>query len=239
MNAKAYIEHGVLCVIGTHSTDQGEIPFSCMTPVEGECQEGPIDVGSELPENITQALDKIHDTAMSKVNEEKMKLAVRDVVLRARVNDQNAIATIVECKKAAPYSEQARRMVKLLALFIRNNPVGKSTIGNEAVTQRQLTTSIKTALTAPSAMHYGVAVVALVPSSRTNPVILLANGPELDAEHFNMILAALPEEERPTVIDGTCKLGYTIAQARRIQAVRNGSAPVSSISQMAGYELGE
>jgi len=239
MNAKAYIENGVLCVVGTHDTGHGEIPFSCMAPVEGECQEGPIDVGSELPENITKALDQIHDTAMAKVSEEKMKLAVRDVVLRARVGDQNAIATIVECRKAAPHSRQAQRMVKLLGLFIKNNPVGKTTIGNEAVTQRQLTTSIQKALTAPSAMHYGVAVVALVPSSRTNPVILLANGPELDEEHFNMILAALPEDQRATVVDGTCKLGYTIAQARRIQAVRNGSAPVSSISQMAGYELGE
>jgi hypothetical protein len=240
MNARAYIENGILCVVGTHDTGHGEIPFSCAAPIEGEAPEGPVDVGSELPANVEQALTQIHDTVMVKVSSEKEKLAVRDVVLRSRVGDQNAIATIVECKKsAAQGSRQAARMVKLLMQFIRNNPVGKTAIGNEAIVQRQLTTSIRQALTAPSTMHYGVAVVAFVPSSKTNPVLLLANGPELDDEHFNMILAALPEHERQTVIDGTCKLGYCIVQARRIQSVRNGSAPISSISRMAGFELGE
>lgn len=239
MNARAYIENGVLCVVGTHDTDQGPIPFSCMAQIEGESIDGPVDVGSELPPNVEAALTQIHDTAMDKVNLEKMKLAVRDNVLRARVGDQNAIATIVECRKAAPYSPQARKMVQLLGQFIRNNPVGKTLIGNEVIVQRQLTTSIQKALTAPSTMHYGVAVVALIPSSRTNPVLILANGPELDDEHMNMILSALPEDQRQTVIDGTCKLGHCIMQARRIQSVRNGSAPISSISRMAGYELGE
>lgn len=240
MNASAYIQNGILCVVGTHSGTYGEIPFSCSVEIQGESTDGPVDVGSELPPNIESALQQVHDSAMQNVTEDQMKLAVRDVVLRARVGDQNAIATIVETKKAASRSPQARKMLGLLIRYIKNNPVtDKVSIGNEAIVQKQLTTTIQKALIAPSILHYGVAVVSLIPSSKTNPIILLANGPELDEEHMTMILQALPENQRDSVIQGTCKLGYCVAQARRIQNVRNGQASISSISPMAGYEFGE
>ncbi len=237
MNASAYIQEGTLCVVGTHQTEHGEIPFSCSTEIEGESTDGPIDVGSELPENIEKALAQVHDTVMNKVNIEKMKLAVRDVVLRARVGDQNAIATIVETKKAALRSPQAKRMVMLLTQFIKNNPVGKAVFGNEVVTQRQLATTLQNNITAPSVMHYAVAVTALVPSSKNNPVLVLANGPELDNERIDMIIRALPESERDSF--RTSKLGQCVMNARRIQGIRNGTLPISNISKMAGFEFGE
>lgn len=236
MNASAYIQAGSLCVVGTHQTEHGEIPFTCYTEIEGESTDGPIDVGSELPENVEKALTQIHDTVMNKVTLEKMKLGVRDVVLRARVGDQNAIATIVETRKAAPRSARARQMVRLLTLFVKNNPLTKPTFGNEIVTQRQLTTSIQRNILAPSVMHYAVVVASLVPSSRTNPVVLLANGPELDEERLNMIIRALPESQREGFQQS--KLGRCVMSAKRIQDVRNG-APISSISKMAGFEFGE
>lgn len=238
MNASAYIENGMLCVVGTHDTGYGEIPFSCTAPIEGESPpDGPIDVGSELPENIEQALTKIHDTAMNNVSEQKMKLAVRDVVLRARVGDQNAIATIVETRKAASRSPQAQRMVALLQLFLKNNPISKPSIGNDSIVQRRLTSTLKQAITAPSALHYGTAVAALVPSSKTNPIILLANGPLLDDARIGAIVMSVPESERENFPNS--RLGYCVTQAKRIQSVREGLAPISSISKMAGWELGE
>lgn len=239
MNASAYIENGVLCVVGTHDSGYGEIPFSCTAEIEGDPPlDGPVDVGSELPENVEQALAKIHDTAMNNVSEKKMKLAVRDVVLRARVRDQNAIATIVEARKAAGAgSPQARRMVALMQLFLKNNPIDRPAIGNDSIIQSQHTSTFKQAIEAPSALHYGCAVVSLIPSSKTNPIVLLANGPELDDARVNTIIMSLPESERAGF--STSKIGHCVAQARRIQSVREGHAPVSSISRMAGWELGE
>lgn len=239
MNASAYIENGVLCVVGTHDCGYGEIPFSCTAEIQGECPaDGPVDVGSELPANVEQALTQIHDTVMNNVSEKKMQLAVRDIVLRARVHDQNAIATIVENKiRAHQGIPQARKMRGLLERYVQNNPVNKPSIGNDAIVQRQLTTSLQTAITAPSTLHYATAVAALVPSSKSNPIILLANGPELDDTRVNSIIMSLPETERQGF--PTSKLGYCVAQARRIQSVREGHAPISSISRMAGWELGE
>ncbi len=239
MNASAYIENGILCVVGTHDTGYGEIPFSCTAQVEGECPpDGFIDVGAQLPDNVEFALDQIQKTVMNNVSEKKMQLAVRDVVLRARVGDQNAIATIVETRKAAARSPQAQRMVALLQLFIKNNPAtGRLNVGNEAIVQRQLVTTTQTALAAPSPLHYGASVAALIPGAKGNPIIVLANGPELDDTRVNMIIQAMPEPERAGF--STSKIGYCVMQARRIQSVRSGHAPISSISKMAGWELGE
>lgn len=242
-NASAYIQNNHLCVMGIQNTSDGPVPFACIALIEGEeCKDGPVDVGGELSAGVEKALQETHDTALKDVAAKRMQTQVRDVVLRSRAGDQNAIAIIIETRKAAERGvARAKFAFGELSKYIRNHPVSKRiSFGEESPI-----IALKTQIQAPSALHYGAAVSGLVKDKAA--IVVLANGPEITPERVSCICECCPEKDsfnagfsgdRSALATQSGKLGWFVGLARKLQAVRLPGSDLQAFSPNVAWEHG-
>lgn len=242
-NASAYVQNNHLCVMGIQNTPSGPIPFACVAKIEGEeCKDGPVDVSGELSPGIEKALQETHDTALQEVRSKQFQVKVRDIVLRSRAGDQNAIATIVETRKAAERGiARAKFAFGELSKYIRNHPISKRVSFGE----EQPIVALKTQIEAPSNLHYGAAVSGLVKDNTS--IIVLANGPELTEEKVTSISQFCPEKDsfmagfggdRSALATQSGKVGWFVGLARKIQAVRMPGSDLRKFSSTVAWEHG-
>lgn len=134
---------------------------------------------------------------------------------------------------------------------------------------RALVHTLSSAIEQSTPVQYVSAVMALVPSvgfdSLDKASVTLANGPDIsssESEYLTAVNESFPEEERKAFQFGlknssnlskilavaqkandkenkALQIGYSMGVARRIQAVRHDNAPISVLSGMAAWELGE
>lgn len=182
---EAYVENNHLHVIGFESTPLGIFPFEVSCEIEGEINDGIIDV-ENVPLEVGKAFEKVRPVIMKRLNVEKIKAAAGDYVERARQGDQNAMSVLVAVRNAAERGNERATMAKdIIAKYIDTHPIdGTPNIGAEnSVIQNSLEKVkgfIKRAFER-SPFHYAVTVKE---SANCLPidsgyVVRLANGPIL------------------------------------------------------------
>ena len=200
---------------------------------------------------------------------QKVQGSARDLVARSRLGDQNATAMIIAIRQsAAAGSKRAIYTLKYLKAYISKHPVNNSCsigFGCDPMTQRVIN-SIHSKIGAEPANHAPVMVskipkiknpsLAAVPLANcgslikdgdNNPriiaIVALLNQNQFDAFLFgkencflntDSIHGDMPEGDRCAL-----HLGKAVGIAQKIQIARQPSAPVSVLSRMAGWELGE
>ncbi len=242
-NASAYIQDNHLCVMGIQNTPNGPVPFACVAKIEGEeCKDGPVNVGAELSPGVEKALQQAHDSALNDVKSKAMQIKVRDVVMRSRAGDQNAIALIMECRKKAEQGVvRAKYAYDMLCRYIKTHPINK----HVSFGQEKPIVALKTQIQAPLDLHYGAAVTGLMNGS--DSVVVLANGPEITEERLTCICNFCPEQDsfkaafngdRSALATQSGKIGWFVALARKIQQVRLPSSDLTRFSPMVAWEHG-
>ena len=265
INAAAYVTGKNLCIVGVADTRLGAIPFACTTAIKGEAEvtDGPIDVGSELPPEVQAALDEGSKESMLRITRDSFALAAESLVERARQGDQVALATIVLIRKAAVKgSERAKRGLRALEHYARKNKISTTSFGRDT---SRLSASLDKHH--ETSLEYSSAIRAIVPVlAGKDPdcaIVTLANGPELLGEKnetVEKLSQGLSEAARKAFRYGfsnsyhsakvasvahrlsegereSLQLGYCVAMAKRIQAVRLPGTPIKVLSSAASWEL--
>lgn len=192
--------------------------------------------------------------------------AAADIAERARLGDQIAMAIICEVRDNAKKGDPtAKKAYKLLEAYTARNPHQNlnsfdPNIGEDEACD--LATQI-------CGEDYGAAVIEAVPAvisqSPAKAVVTLANGPSLlpQEDGTNLIRTVAEKFEDPELRQAFATgakhtvealpllksmshdaqhalfLGYILGQARCIQAVRETDTPLSVLSPMVGWEMGE
>lgn len=252
--ASAYVHKGRLCILGVAETDQGPIPFAQAVTIEGESEEGPVDMGSELSEPLKVSLSKCQGQIKHQIDREQQRLAVESLVTRTRQGDQNAMAMLISIgENARAGDKRARYSYKVAERFAKSNPIqAKTSFGFEDKLLKQAITP------------YGqsAAIVVLTPYLEfERMVVLLCDGPPLISQLRN-IAKAIPKDEReafnigykqsgnkeavnvamrklPPMYFRAFQVGFAAGVAHRIQNAIKPAGRISDISRMAGWELGE
>lgn len=121
--ATAYVHNGRLCVVGIEETDLGPVPFAVSAQVFGEISDGPVDFGSELPESLEEAVERVQVPIEDAVQDGHLKLAVEHLCLRARNGDQNAMALLGGIREAAQNGvPRAQKSLEAAERFLKANP---------------------------------------------------------------------------------------------------------------------
>lgn len=253
--ASAHVKGGRLCILGLHECALGPIPFAYSVEVAG-MSDGPVDFGADdLPDVLSQAIDKSKKPMLGIIEREKMRVAAESLVERARAGDQNAMAMISAVREqASKGSKRARKSVKLLQQYIDANPVSESS--DDHYSPKRILPPVVKQLGA----HVGndAAVSAWTPGVGDLYLagVVLANGPNLTKDRVVGIGSHFGEDEEaywtgfkqwkdPVDNFGADEgsdaafTGRAVGLARTIQGVREGALPVSRLCPMAGWELGE
>jgi hypothetical protein len=230
--------------MGIQETKNGPVPFACVSVIEGEdCKDGPVDVGAELSPGIEKALQEAHNAAIKDVSTKRMQLKVRDIIIRSRAGDQNAIALIIETRKAAERGiARAKYAFGMLANYIKSHPSSKRVSFGE----EKPVIALKMQIQAPSDLHYGAAVSAL--TNDFPSVVVLANGPEITDTRITCIHDCCPDKEsfkagfagdRKVTVTRSGKVGFFVRLARKIQEVRKPGSNIRLFSPSIAWELGQ
>lgn len=242
--ASAHIKGGELTIVGLHQCALGPIPFRYSAKVEG-IEDGKVDFGKEDPK-VNEAIEKAQAPMAGLIERNKMREAARELVERARLGDQNAMA-MISCvrEQAEQGNKRARTSFRLLKEYIEKHPSSDGHYSPESGLMKTLGENVGD----------DAAISAWAPGVSDSYVaaVVVAGGPPLtkdrvssigahfgeDAEVYMLAVCSpfrlCPPEVNPSAYNAGCVVGI----ARKIQGVNSGKFPVSAISPMAGWELGE
>src|SRR5882672_4652293 len=116
--ASACVKEGRLCIVGLHdSKEVGLIPFTHTIEVGKDIPDGPVDFGAEdLDEKLSKAIDDARQPMLATIEKQKMQMTAEQLVERARVGDQNAVAMISAIRAGATKGvKRAKIAFKMLA----------------------------------------------------------------------------------------------------------------------------
>lgn len=199
-------------------------------------------------------------------------ISIRDgaaqLVDRARMGDQNAIALICQVRDNAQKKQpRAQKAYKALMDYVQKNPVTKNwSFGEDAAYKAEIDSiaeHLKGTLIAGED-EYEKVVIEQVPDlaskSIGKAIVALANGPSLlandECNRFKDVADSLSEGDRvafmtgckhgmreldsiPQELQGPFLLGHILGTARRIQAVRLPNVAIGSCFPSVGAEFGE
>jgi hypothetical protein len=224
-----------LCVLAALETPYGSIPIACHFGVDGSEGDRTIDLHKPQTPSVIEALTKAERTLDVLAKKETADLAVEDLVKRARLGDQNAMAMISEVKRCAGEGvPRATLMFKKIGAFLKANPYNGSSVGSQPA--------------------------ALLPKTSTRAAYMLANGPLLSQAKLTEIANSLGTNARaflfgcayyckPAHIAGALakhpeaetalRTGAAVGFARAIQKVRLPNSKISEFSRAVAWELGE
>ena len=188
------------------------------------------------------------------------------LVERARLGDQNALALICQVRENAKKGNpRAQEGFKALQLYVENNPVvSQGTMGEEIAEEAEVNLLAKEVNDAAFGEDYVEVVRELVPDLATQSipkaVVALANGPSLlnrdGSTYITDVYETLSNAEKkvfglgyrhgmaelvniPSSLHCAFLLGHILGTARAIQAVRLPRIPISVLAPQTGFELGE
>lgn len=184
---------------------------------------------------------------VSRLRNQKRQDAARDVVERARAGDQVAMGILAmvrdNAKRGEPTAQQSYRAIE--RYIKRNPPTGIGAEASDITHPKALQ-----ALWAADPSHETI-VRALPLVSFWSGAVALSHGPNLTNERIETISQVLPEDQRPTLMQAIVqwkttpesspllKLGRVIGLAKTLQLVRLPATPISLLSPIAAWELGE
>lgn len=251
--ASAYVYQGRLCILGICESGLGPVPFAVSEGVEG-VDDGPVDIGTELAEPLSKAMQKCQEQVQASVNVGKQKLAVESLVTRSRQGDQNAMAILVGIgENARKGVKRAQQSFKIARSFIHRNPV-------EARTSFGIESKLLARASDPYAQS--AAIVVLTPYvDMERMIVLLCDGPPVPTR-LSALAKAIPKDERPAFNLGfkhsrnkraldralerlepqfyrAFQVGYAAGVANRFQNALKEEGRISDICPLAGWEHGE
>ncbi len=265
MKTAAYIQAERLCVIGIKDTPMGPIPFAANCKVEGE-KDGPIDFDNVSVE-VAKAFESIKPEIEKNVNRDLVKATVSDYVERARQGDQNAMSVLAMVRNAAKKgNNRAKRTMNLMVAYIKKNPVDHAP--NVGFDIKRLGQSFHNAIEKANPWGWAAAVKTHMPTlakkSMDGAIVRLANGPNLlgpTNANIKAMVTAYPNDvmrkafsfgltgQIAKILDACQKIspdecqamqtGFCVGMAKRIQAIRQPKTPLSVLSPMVAWELGE
>ena len=253
LHANAYVKNNKLYVLGICNTDYGPIPFAHVESCEEK--DGPVNFSGEISPGLSNAIDKSQGSIMKQIEHEKMKLTAEELVLASRAGDQVATSHIIMIgENARKGSKRAQYSTKLLKEAIKKFPV--TTFGEEIQSTATKNNSVQLKLLrgintqTDDDTHYATVVITLLPAlSRDQGAVILANGPPIDGGRINAIAERLSDDKK-SFLDGmenwgngggdkNYLLGQQVGLARTIQLVRMPQTPISLLSPITAWELGE
>ena len=227
ISTSTYVENNRLYVLGMAPTPLGPVPFSYHANIDGDVPDGPIAPGSEDSNPlIKQAFEASSEPIMNKINEEQLKLAAENLVIRSRQGDENAMALIVGVRKAAANkgNQKAQMAYALLQDYIKRNPHDSRLnprIGGEitpssnifsghkrAVRGDVLALVEKTLKKPTSTVKYAAIVNTFIPNSgntlaaSSKAATVIANGPRINKHLMLRLAKSLHKEDRTSFMIG-------------------------------------
>jgi hypothetical protein len=262
--ARAYCKDNRLCVVGMHESKLGSVPFSTSVRVEGEVQDGPIDLSKELAPEVERALDRSEQPIAANIESELMRMTAEDLVIRTRAGEQNAAALILEIGKNAKRGNQrALRSKRLIEEAISNIPLRPMSVVPALHREsRPAKHFARIVVGAEGPEPYGAQVMTMLPLLGIRGVIMLANGPTLiKSGRARAIAQSYPTAterhafclarryagqanpaERSTLhprLQNAMMVGDCFGIAQKIQALRLPDSRISDFDPAVGWELGE
>lgn len=248
--ASAYIHRERLCVIGVTDHKLGPIPFGVSVKLDNPEQEGPVDITKEPSAVVKKALDEAELLIKEKVQEGSLQLAAENLVLRSRQGDQNAMATLAAVKANAKRgSPKAQKALSVIKRYIKKNPNEEpSSFGlDEALHEADNPYAICAAIVCFGPLDFSKLMFRLLEmgdlTERLREIPLTYND---DAQGWFKRGYSL--SDRPQAFlnqsfhtrEHYCAsfVGFMCGRALAIQKIRTG-APISKLSRLAGWELGE
>ncbi len=197
----------------------------------------------------------------------EMKAQAKALVERARVGDQNAMAMITRVKEqSASGSERAKIAFRLLHDYIVANPSGGHGFFARRRTEPRTNfyRLLRSAAKQRDTAQFGsdVAELTMRAPDTNAAAVALADGCLLTKERLHAVakLLGASKEQRLFLYCVRCtdgrrmrvlvqvlppdgkkiaRAGRAIGLARRIQGIRSGRMPISRLSKMVAWELGE
>jgi hypothetical protein len=248
--ASAYIHRERLCIIGVTDHKLGPIPFGVSVKLDNPETEGPVDLTKEPSPVLKKALDEAEVLIREKLNEGSLQLAAENLVLRSRQGDQNAMAMLAAVKSNAKRGNpKAQKALTVIKRYIKRNPAEEAaSFGlDEALHE------------ADNPYAICAAIVCFGPTDSIKLLARLLDMTELEEKIQSLCDTYSPE------LQGNFKEGFNLSnrgqrffnrtfrrkdeyyagltgllcgRALAIQKIRAGG-PISKLSRLAGWELGE
>lgn len=163
----------------------------------------------------------------------KMSDTIRDIVLRARQGDQNAMALVVEVTKEAranPNNMRAQLAYRMFLDFTKKHPVTPDAVMSGDPEPQVLIGDLQR-LNSPASFFQSFKRLAVSAAGLLAAAVALANGPNLTNDRILSLTQSVPNGQFEDV-------GKVIQEARAIQLVRLPNVPTSVLSEAVGWELG-
>lgn len=262
--ATAYCKEGRLCVVGVHQSSLGPVPFATSVRVDGEVEDGPIDLTAELSPYVERAMQRCQRPIAGQIEMDTMRLGAEDLVIRSRAGDQVAIATITEVAKNAKRgfarAVKSRKLIQEAIAAVPLRPIDPIVVPRREKRAAQKFASV--VVGSEPTEQYAAHVIMLLPTIGWRGVVVLANGPSLirsgrmrvvakglsnPLERHAFCLAckhagAVDRSARakmPPKLRHALQLGESFGIAQKIQAVRQPGSCISDFDIGTGWELGE
>ncbi len=221
-------------MLASCETQWGTVPLACRFGVDDAGENRAIDLSMPQEPGVLAALTIAERKLGTMAKREAADLAVEDVVKRARVGDQNAMATLAEVRAcAAKGGAQAAVMLQKIKGYLEANPYSaQSSIGAEPVLP-------KASVLASSALANGPLLsrerlIGIAKSLGSNSkAFLYACANFRTPGRLNALVTKYPDAE------SALRTGATAGLARAIQLVRMPDSVIAAFSPSAAWELGE
>jgi len=237
----AYVVNNTLHLIGYAKTDLGIVSIDSETQLQGENTPGPVTFAGEVPEPINNALSSCMQDASMKIRREKIVLAAKGLISRARDGDQVAVDILASTRdQALKGNPHAKFSFDILNELVKED---FTSIGHEELTKAAYTGNKEI---------YSLAVAKHLPIE----VMILVNGPAITSKLLASITKAFSDseqrlfafgiehhedtiEERKSRPVSIVNCGKAVERARRIQFLRLPDTTINSVYPNVGWELGE
>ena len=243
MRVTVSVHQGRLCVLALSESRWGAVPIACHValeerPQEGAVPEGPVDLRAPQHPAVLRALSTCERKLAMAGKREAFELAIENLVRRARLGDQNAMAMIAMVRERADKGVVRARQAHAALLAYAQSHAFSGLIGPDATMAGERLS--------PGALRASSS---------------LANGPLLTRARILEIAATLGEDQakallfgcahfrEPKVLttygaqypesQGAFQAGAAIGSARAIQMLRVPGASLGRFSPMVAWELGE
>jgi hypothetical protein len=232
---------------GVCDSKLGIIPFDYRTKLKGVVPNGSINVGvddSDLHPSVAMALQSATGPIMHQVSAQKMQMAIRSLVDRSRLGDQNATAILVKmtenAKAGVPRAMKCRQYAMKYATEKKPETLATSASAEGTGIFNVLRRTISR-LTGNTPERYAAVASANIPSAGGTPTAtanmatVFANGPKINGDILRHVASTMAgEEENCAFIFGL----QNAAAPRKVYSIARTCSPDEKRALQIGYTLG-
>lgn len=266
LSETTFVENGVMSIIGLATTPVGVSPYHFRSKVPPDVADCFIDRSNNANHPAVQKVLKASEGPISfGVEKGQIEKSVENLVERARLGDQNAVAIITQMRVNAKKGvELAKLSMAVMKDYIDRNPAGNpyrpARFGGVFSAMGEMVQ--KCGKTPMGVVAAAVTITPIVTDSVTaqetaasiladkplpNTTLKIAGEASGAGEAFRMGYSLSGDQRRyqllvdhaPEEKKFAVQMGYTLGVAKRIQAARDPDQPISKLSKVAGWENGE